>query len=376
MTPLWLAGTVHRLEVLTGLSLRRGGQYANRIFQFPKVHVLIERTQGAEARALIDLKDLQRPVREELDRVQEELAQFFVCDVELINRISTHMLRAHGKRFRPTLVLLSAQLKGELDPRGVLCAAIVELIHTATLIHDDSIDRSFTRRGLPTVNSLWNNQTSVLMGDYLYSKAFFLLVDNDLFDVLHLLAGTTHRMCLGEMFELEQQHNFDITEDQYNRLILDKTAILISAACEVGGYLAWGKSRDTRLLADFGTSLGMAFQIMDDILDIEGDDATLGKSTSSDIRDGKITLPLIQSFKNAPQTVSERIKSAVRVAEEDPSVIADIRAFAQEYGGLTYARLRARGYADRALELLDAFEPSPVRQTLHDAVEYVLQRTH
>ena len=152
--------------------------------------------------------------------------------------------------------------------------------------------------------------------------------------------------------------------------------MLISAACEVGGFLAWGKSRETRLLADFGTNLGMAFQIMDDILDIEGDDATLGKSTSSDLRDGKITLPLIHSLSQASPTVRNRIQELIRVADDDPSVIGEIVSFASEYDGLNYARQRARGYADRALELLDAFTPSPVRQTLHDSVEYVLQRKH
>lgn len=335
---------------------------------------MIEKTEGAEARPRIGVSRLQEPVRDELELVQQELERFFVCDVALINQISKHMLRANGKRFRPTLVLLVNRLKGPVGRHAILSATIVELVHTATLVHDDSIDRSFTRRGLPTVNSLWNDQTSVIMGDYLYSKAFFLLVENGLTEVLQVLARATHRMSLGEMIELEHKLDFDVTEDAYNRLIQEKTAVLIAASCEIGAYLAWGDGRERRLMADFGMNLGMAFQIMDDILDIEGDAATMGKSTRSDIRDGKITLPLIHALKHAPEAVRARVRRRMRENDLDDGGAAEISSVASDFGGLAYARQRARGYADRALELLDAFDPSPVRDTLHDAVEYVIDR--
>jgi len=335
---------------------------------------MIERTGGTDARRRPGVKDLQRPVAAELERVQEELARFFESDVELINRISKHMLRSNGKRFRPTLLLLVNKLAGPVSDRAVLAAAIVELVHTATLVHDDSIDRSFMRRGIPTVNSLWNDQTSVIMGDYLYSKAFFLLVEKDLMEVVEILARTTHRMSLGEMLEIEKKLDFDVTEEAYNRLIHEKTAVLISAACEIGALLRWGDGKERRLLTDFGTSLGMAFQIMDDILDIEGDADTMGKSTGSDIRDGKITLPLIQSVRNAPPASVKRIREHMVRGDLDDGGAAEVVAFAAEYGGLDYARQRARGYADRAIELLDGFEDNIIRATLHDAVEYVLDR--
>jgi hypothetical protein len=225
---------------------------------------MIEKTQGTESRPRVSVKDLQRPVRAELDRVQEELCRFFISDVALINEISTHMLRANGKRFRPTLLLLANRLKGPASQEAIISATIVELVHTATLVHDDSIDRSFLRRGIPTVNSMWNDQTSVIMGDYLYSKAFFLLIEYGLIEVMQILARTTHRMSLGEMLELEHKLDFDLTEEVYYRLILDKTAVLISAACEIGAYLAWKDGQKRRLLTDFGTDLGMAFQITDD----------------------------------------------------------------------------------------------------------------
>jgi octaprenyl-diphosphate synthase len=335
---------------------------------------MMERTQGIETRPRVSLKDFQEPVLVELQRVQEELGRFFVSDVGLINEISRHMLRTNGKRFRPTLLLLSHRLHGPSTQEAVISATIVELIHTATLVHDDSIDRSFVRRGLPTVNSVWNDQTSVIMGDYLYSKAFFLLVENGLFEVMKILARTTYRMSLGEMLELEHKLNFDLTEETYARLILDKTAVLLSAACEIGGHLAWGDGKERRLLADFGTDLGMAFQITDDILDIEGDADTMGKSTGSDIRDGKITLPLIHVLRTAPPQVVGQIRERMIAEPVDGAAAREVATLVEEYGGLDFARQRARGYADRALEFLDAFQDSPIRRNLHASVEYVLGR--
>jgi octaprenyl-diphosphate synthase len=335
---------------------------------------MIEKTQGTESRPRVSVKDLQRPVRAELDRVQEELCRFFISDVALINEISTHMLRANGKRFRPTLLLLANRLKGPASQEAIISATIVELVHTATLVHDDSIDRSFLRRGIPTVNSMWNDQTSVIMGDYLYSKAFFLLIEYGLIEVMQILARTTHRMSLGEMLELEHKLDFDLTEEVYYRLILDKAAVLISAACEIGAYLAWKDGQKRRLLTDFGTDLGMAFQITDDILDIEGDADTMGKSTGSDIQDGKITLPLIYVLGTAPPKVVQRIRESMSADDIGAEVAAEVATLVAEYGGLDFARQRARGYADRAREFLDAFEDSSIRAMLHEAVEYVLGR--
>jgi len=335
---------------------------------------MTEPTQGTESRARASVKDLQAPILPELARVQEELGRFFICDVGLINEISHHMLRANGKKFRPTLLLLCQKMKGPATQEAIVSATIVELVHTATLIHDDSIDRSFLRRGIPTVNSLWNDQTSVIMGDYLYSKAFFLLVEYGLFEVMKILARTTHRMSLGEMLELEHKQNFDLDEDTYNRLILDKTAVLLSAACEIGGYLAWGDGRERRLLSDFGTDLGMAFQITDDILDIEGDAEMMGKSTGSDIRDGKITLPLIHVLQTGPARVVKQIRDRMSVEPIDAGAAREVATIVAEHGGLDFARQRARGYADRALEFLDAFPDGVSRRTLRASVEYVLGR--
>jgi octaprenyl-diphosphate synthase len=335
---------------------------------------MIERTQGTASEPRVTVLELQQPVAAELGRVQEELSRFFVADVGLINEISRHMLTSNGKRFRPTLLLLAHRMKCAPGQDAVVAATIVELVHTATLVHDDSIDRSFLRRGIPTVNSLWNDQTSVIMGDYLYSKAFFLLIEYGMIDAMKVLARTTHRMSLGEMIELEHKLNFDLDEESYYRLILDKTAVLISAACEVGSLLTWGEGRRRRLFAEFGTDLGMAFQITDDILDVEGDTDTMGKSTGSDLRDGKITLPLIHVLHTAPDTVTRRIRDALSGPAITGTAAQEVATLIAEHGGLDHARRKAESYADCARRKLDEFEESPVRSTLHAAVDYVLTR--
>ena len=212
------------------------------------------------------------------------------------------------------------------------------------------------------------------MGDYLYSKAFSVLVENDMLEPMRVFARATHRMSIGEMLEIEKKLDFSMDEDAYNRLILDKTAVLLSAACEVGGWLSFGTGRQCRLLSDFGTNLGMAFQITDDILDIEGDAEVMGKSTGSDVLDGKVTLPLLIALEQAEPAEAEAIRMRMRDPELDERGAAEIARFAISHGGVIHARQRARGYADRALELLDAFDDSPARATLHDAVEYVLDR--
>jgi octaprenyl-diphosphate synthase len=334
-----------------------------------------DRTQASATGRLTTIQDLQASVRRELDQVQEELARFFVCDVALINQIADHVILSAGKRMRPTLLLLTAKLGGDIDPRSVIAATIVELIHTATLIHDDSIDRSYLRRGLPTVNSLWNDQTSVIMGDYLYSKGFFLLVENDMWTEMHLMAGTTYRMSIGEMLELEKKRDTTTTEADYLRMISEKTATLISAACEIGALQGFGpESREREIFRDFGHDLGMAFQITDDLLDFVGDTGQLGKTTGSDIRDGKITLPLIHALRLAPEEERERVRQIVAGQDFSESAWNTIFDFTAEFGGLDYCRSLTERYAASAEERLQDFPESEITRSLGAAVDYVVHR--
>jgi octaprenyl-diphosphate synthase len=323
----------------------------------------------------VTIQDLQAPVRVELDLVQSELVRFFSSEVKLINEIADHIVLSVGKRMRPTLLLLCSRLGGDITKESVVSATIVELIHTATLVHDDSIDRSYLRRGMPTVNSLWNDQTSVIMGDYLYSKGFFLLTEHGLWDVMGILAGTTYRMSIGEMLELEKKRDTTTTEEDYLKMISEKTATLISAACEIGALLAFENGNGEReALKDFGHNLGMAFQITDDLLDFVGDTGQLGKTTGSDVRDGKITLPLIHALKMAPADKASRIREIVSAQDFSDSAWNTIFDFTAEFGGLDYCRQLMQRYATQAEERLGQFDDTPITRTLAAAVDYVIHR--
>lgn len=358
-----------------------------------------ERMEAPTAGRLVTIDDLHAPVRVELDRVQEELARFFHCEVRLINEIAEHVVLTVGKRMRPTLLLLVAKLGAEAgfagppggavgagngsggeavrDPvshQAIVAATIVELIHTATLVHDDSIDRSYLRRGLPTVNSIWNDQTAVIMGDYLYSKGFHLLVENNLWDVMGILAGTTYRMSIGEMLELEKKRDPSTTEADYLKMIEEKTATLIAAASEIGALLSFGDGPERQHFKQFGLDLGMAFQITDDLLDYEGETLVVGKTTGADIKDGKITLPLIHALRMAPPERAARIREIAAAPEISDAQWTQVQAFAAEFGGLDYCRDLCRHYADAAEAGLTRFGGSPYARTLSASIDYVLHR--
>jgi len=337
---------------------------------------MTDRAEMAAPGRLVTISDLQEPVRAELALVQEELVRFFASsEVALINEIADHVVLTVGKRMRPTLTLLAARLAApEVSRQVIVSATIVELIHTATLVHDDSIDRSYLRRGLPTVNSLWNDQTAVIMGDYLYSKGFFLLREHGLWEVMGILAGTTHRMSIGEMLELEKKRDLSTTEEAYLKMIDEKTATLIAASCEIGGFLTFGDGKEREALHRFGTDLGMAFQITDDLLDFVGDSNHIGKSTGADIRDGKITLPLIHALRQAPAERKGPIGELIQAPELTDSGWNAILDFTAEFGGLDYGREMAQRYADQAVRALADFDDSPTKDTLTAAVDYVVHR--
>jgi octaprenyl-diphosphate synthase len=319
---------------------------------------MTDRAETAAQGRLTTIQDLHEPVRAELAQVQEELVRFFASsEVALINEIANHVVLTVGKRMRPTLTLLAARLNGDATREVVVAATIVELIHTATLVHDD-----------------WNDQTAVIMGDYLYSKGFFLLREHGLWEVMGILAGTTYRMSIGEMLELEKKRDVTTTEASYLKMIEEKTATLIEAACDIGAFLSFGPGREQEALRDYGKNLGMAFQLTDDLLDFDGDSGQLGKTTGADIRDGKITLPLIHALREAPRERAARIEELISVPEFDDASWNPVFDFAAEFGGLDYTRDLARGYAEKADRALDLFEDSPVRRTLSAAVDYVVHR--
>ena len=244
--------------------------------------------------APVSLGDLQRPLRARLDQVQQELRRIVEADFGLIAEVNAHLFQMQGKMFRPTLLLLADEATGASDPRATTLAAVVELIHLATLVHDDSVDHSVLRRGMPTINSLFSHQISVIMGDYLYSRAVIELVRLDDLEPLRVLGRVTNEMTVGEMRQLLAHEPLQYSEEEYDLLIRSKTASLVSGACEVGALRALPNERAA--LRRFGMALGMAFQIVDDLLDYVGDASVTGKASGSDLREHKVTLPLIAAL--------------------------------------------------------------------------------
>ena len=318
------------------------------------------------------LAAIQAPVRAPLDRVQKELRRIVEADFELIRDINSHLLQMHGKMFRPTILLLADQATGGPRPRALTHAAVVELIHLATLVHDDSVDHSVLRRGMPTINALFSHQVSVIMGDYLYSRAVVELVRLGDMEPLRILGRVTNEMTVGEMRQLLAHDRMSFTEEQYDLLIRSKTASLLSGAAEVGGLVAPPEQRCA--LRRFGDALGMVFQIVDDLLDYTEEAAVLGKPSGSDLREHKLTLPLIAALPRMTDAERRAVERLLRAQAPDDAEIAAVIDAVARAGGLAYARARAEQLGEQADAELDHLPSSPARDALRASITYVLDR--
>ncbi|HEV2750245.1 MAG TPA: polyprenyl synthetase family protein [Gemmatimonadales bacterium] len=322
--------------------------------------------------APIALRELQRPVAPELEQVAAELQRIIAADFPLIAAVNEHLVHMKGKLFRPTLMLLSNQASGSDDPRAGTLAAVVELIHLATLVHDDSVDHSTLRRGLPTLNALFSHQIAVIMGDYLYSRAIIELVELDDLEPLRVFARVTNEMTIGEMRQLEAHDKLAYGEAEYDQLIRAKTASLLSGACEVGALRAAPARRAA--LARFGMQLGMAFQIADDLLDYTEAEAVTGKPSGLDLREHKVTLPLIAAL-DAMSPADRRVVGELMAAPTpEDGLVADVIRLVAARGGLDYARRRALELAQQAESELDILPPSAARDALRDSIAYAVER--
>jgi octaprenyl-diphosphate synthase len=320
-----------------------------------------------------ELAEIQAPVSQRLGRVLEELRRMVVSDFGRIEEVNEYLLLMRGKLFRPTLLLLSNEVGGRPGDRAVPVAAVVEMIHLATLIHDDAVDHSFLRRGQPTVNALWTHQVAVIMGDYLYSRAVTEMARVGSLDAVGVLASAANAMSVGEMRQLTSYDALDFGEEDYYRLIAAKTASLMAAACELGALV--GDDRLREPLARFGRNLGMAFQIADDLLDYTGSEAVTGKPTGHDLRERKVTLPLVGALKRTSAVETREIRrffSRVDPTDEEISRIMEIVA---ERGGLEYARARAGSFAESAEAALDGLPDGDALEALSGAVGYAIGRS-
>lgn len=310
----------------------------------------------------------------ELRAVEEEIAHALDSPVALIQEMGGYVAGAGGKRLRPMLLLLAARLSGYRGPRGTRLACVVELLHTATLIHDDVVDRAPLRRGRPSANCQWGDDASILVGDHLYSKSFALLVrDNDR-AVMETLARATVSMTEAEVFQLELKRNGTTAEADYLRVITQKTASFISACCRIGGVLGEAEAEHVEALTRYGLDLGVAFQISDDSLDFVADEARLGKAVGADLREGKRTLPLIVTLERADTADRDRIQSLLARRALDAREVEEIGRLVAKYDGVEYALGRARAYARAAKADLTPFPPSEARETLMLVADYVVDR--
>jgi octaprenyl-diphosphate synthase len=322
------------------------------------------------------LREFRSPVESHLEGVQHEVAAFFDGQSTLVHSLADHVLSIQGKRVRPTLLLLVAGMGNRLGPTAVRAAAMLELVHTATLIHDDSIDRSLVRRGQPTINALWNDRVAVIFGDYLYTKAFETLVRERLWKPVAVLSRTAHRMSFGEMLAMEQKSNLDLSEEDYFRFISEKTASLISAACEIGAAVGYDDERVHDEFRDFGHEIGMAYQITDDLFDYYGDAGALGKDIGSDLREGKVTLPVIRALRTAPRKDYDLVAKIVAERAMSRSEWEDVSRMLRESDAFGYSEKLALDFASRARARLEGFPDSIYKDALALAVSFVVQRCH
>jgi octaprenyl-diphosphate synthase len=320
------------------------------------------------------LPAIQAFVAADMAAVDVLIRHRLASDVVLINQVAEHIVAAGGKRLRPMLLLLAARALGHQGADAHQLAAVVEFIHTSTLLHDDVVDESDLRRGRQTANSVWGNAASVLVGDFLYSRSFQLMVELDSMDVQRILADTTNRIAEGEVLQLLHVRNPDVDEAAYLRVIERKTAVLFAAATQLGALLAGADAATRQRMHDYGLALGHAFQIADDVLDYSADEAALGKHLGDDLAEGKATLPLIHAMAHSDTSTRDRLRAIIEQGDIDalPEAVAAIRA----QGSLDYSRARAAEYAEAAERALDGLEDNEAVAALRGLARYATERDH
>ena len=318
------------------------------------------------------LRQIQSPVQEGLRGVVDEMWRIVATDNPLVSNVNAHLLLAKGKMVRPTLLLVSSNVDGSPEPRATTLAAVAELIHLATLVHDDAVDHSVMRRGRPTINALFSHQVSVIMGDFLYSRALSELVRLGDMEPLAVFTYASNALTLGEMRQLAALDALAFSEDDYDTLIESKTASLFAAACEVGSLC--GAQRYRSALTRFGQRLGMAFQVADDLLDYTEAQETTGKPTGLDLREHKVTLPLIFALRKMSPAARRRVDALFANPDPDDALIAEVVDIVREEGGLEYARRRGEDFAQQAEEALGELPESAYRTSLAESIGYVMDR--
>ncbi len=323
----------------------------------------------------INLKEVTGPIVEDLKIFQKELEEAVNSEIRLINVIGRYILKHRGKHFRPILTILASRVCGKPTLNSYRAAALIEILHIASLVHDDVVDDATLRRGFPSINRVWKNRISVLMGDFLFSKALINMIGLKDFDVLDVISQTAEQMASGEMLQIQKSASRSFSEQSYFDMINRKTASLISASCELGAITTSKTSTDRQAFKNYGAKLGMAFQIKDDLFDFLGQEDNLGKNKGADIRKNLVTLPIIYSYSTLPKSERKQIDRLLRQRRKSTRDLDEITEIIRNAGGFEYAYQKIDEYSNQALDAIAPYPDSIYKQSLTDLVLFNVQRS-
>ncbi len=319
------------------------------------------------------LAEYTRPIQGDLETFDKKLGDYLRGDSPLITSIARHLLKTKGKRIRPAFVFLSSRASGNFGDHSIDASLAIELIHTATLLHDDVVDQAELRRGQETVNAKWTNLISVLMGDYLFAKAFRIMVDTGSIELIDAISRATERVSVGELRQIEETGNYTLSEEEYLEIIADKTASLFAVSCETGPILNQRVIRERERFSGFGEKVGTAFQVADDLLDFVGDPEVTGKEPGNDVLNGKVTLPLIYSLRRVGDASAKEIIESLK-GERNEDTFQRVHAFVAENGGIEYAYKRADELCQQGLDSIRSLESSVYYDALIEMVQFTAAR--
>ena len=321
---------------------------------------------------MLSINEIKKPIAADIDAFEEKFKTSMRSSVPLLDRITHYIVKRKGKQIRPMFVFFSASICGGINESTHRGAALVELLHTATLVHDDVVDNSYQRRGFFSINALWKNKIAVLVGDYLLSKGLLLSIDNGDFKLLKIVSEAVKQMSEGELLQVEKVRKMDVDEPLYYEVIRQKTASLIASCCACGAASAGADDETVEKMRLFGEKIGIAFQIKDDMFDFGTDD--VGKPLGIDIKEKKVTLPLIYSLNNTNSSERKRIINLVKNHDDDPKKIEQIIRFVNDSGGLQYAETQMKLYQEEAFKILNTFPPGDSRESLEQLVRFTTER--
>ena len=321
------------------------------------------------------LKHITDPIFDDIKLFEKEFRSALHSEVRLINLVGKYILRHKGKHIRPVLTILASRVCGQPTLNSYRAAAMIELLHIATLIHDDVIDEAEKRRGFPSINRVWKNKIAVLMGDFILSKTLINMVGLKDFSALQLIADTAEKLASGEILQIEKSITRSMTEDVYFDMIYQKTASLISTSCELGAITSTGEEKDRKAMVTYGTKLGMAFQVKDDLFDLLGSENKTGKDIGADVKRNMVTLPLIYTYKKLSKLETRQVKKILSLKKKSRTNLNDLKEIVHGAGGFNYAKQKIDEFNNQALDAILPYPDSPYKQSMVDLVSFNTQRT-